>query len=100
MSGRRRAQPFGCPLDGNVKGLNGLRAGVELHDALGNSIGLYDFFDASNGSIYPQIFHGETFTHISAGANWAVTSVPEPGTYALMLGGLAALGFVARRRRS
>lgn len=30
----------------------------------------------------------------------AVTSVPEPETYALMLAGLGVLGFVARRRRS
>ena len=30
----------------------------------------------------------------------ASTTVPEPGTYALMLGGLAGLGLVARRRRS
>lgn len=28
-----------------------------------------------------------------------VTPIPEPGTYAMMLGGLAAVGFVARRRR-
>jgi len=28
-----------------------------------------------------------------------VTAVPEPGTYALMLAGLAGMGFVVRRRR-
>lgn len=29
----------------------------------------------------------------------SVTAVPEPGTYAMLLAGLAAIGFVARRRR-
>lgn len=29
-----------------------------------------------------------------------VTAVPEPGTYALLLSGLAAVGFVARRRQA
>ena len=30
----------------------------------------------------------------------SVTAVPEPETYAMMLAGLAALGFLARRRQS
>jgi hypothetical protein len=82
------------------QGGGGLRAGVDLIDSFDNEIGHYDFFDASGGSIYPQIFHGETFTHVSAGANWTVTSVPEPGTWALMFSGLGALAFVVRRRRA
>jgi hypothetical protein len=78
---------------------NGVRAGAELVDATGEGIGLFDFFAASGGTIYPQVFHGEEFTHAAAGATWTVASVPEPQTWGLMLGGLAALGAVARRRR-
>ena len=32
-------------------------------------------------------------------ANYSLTPVPEPETYALMLAGLGAMGFVARRRK-
>jgi hypothetical protein len=33
-------------------------------------------------------------------ANFAVSAVPEPETYALMLGGLGLVGFMARRRKA
>ena len=32
-------------------------------------------------------------------ANFSVTAIPEPETYALMLAGLGAVGFMSRRRR-
>ncbi|CAN5353657.1 hypothetical protein BH11PSE9_BH11PSE9_24570 [soil metagenome] len=76
----------------------GLRAEVELLDGSNNKIGSYDFFDASNGAIYPQIFHGENFTHVAAGATWTVSSVPEPQTWAMLLAGLAGITWITRRR--
>jgi hypothetical protein len=32
--------------------------------------------------------------------SYNVAAIPEPGTYAMLIGGLAAVGFMARRRRS
>ena len=51
-------------------------------------------FVASASGNLTASFDGTTLTVGS------VVAVPEPETYALMLGGLAAVGFVARRRRS
>ncbi len=43
-------------------------------------------------------------TRVEAGSNFngqlMLTPVPEPETYAMMLAGLAALGFLARRRKN
>ncbi len=41
---------------------------------------------------------GITGTSASYGGNLVATPVPEPETYAMMLAGLGALGFLARRR--
>ncbi|MEP7099277.1 MAG: PEP-CTERM sorting domain-containing protein [Burkholderiales bacterium] len=61
----------------------------------GTGNGLVDFTFTFNTNMYPSkdvVIDRVYFA--------ATPAVPEPETYALMLGGLAAMGFVARRRRS
>ncbi|HWI12423.1 MAG TPA: PEP-CTERM sorting domain-containing protein [Burkholderiaceae bacterium] len=43
---------------------------------------------------------GGNETFFIADAGGPIAAVPEPQTYALLLAGLAGIGFVARRRRS
>lgn len=41
---------------------------------------------------------GKGLSHVVLYGGGPVAAIPEPGTYAMMLAGLAAVGFVARRR--
>jgi hypothetical protein len=66
----------------------------------------FAIFKGAAGSGYQYIIgfndigagNDSDFDDLVIGVNF--TPVPEPGTYALILAGLAAVGFVARRRRS
>jgi PEP-CTERM motif len=71
-----------------------------------NQISTYAFENKNSYDLTPMT--GTTFVFYGLGGDKAeqyylsamtVTAVPEPETYALMLAGLAAVGFVARRRR-
>lgn len=49
---------------------------------------------------FNDAFSGDRdFDDYKVGVNFVAAPVPEPSTYALMLAGLAAVGFMARRRR-
>jgi len=58
----------------------------------------YAQFTATAGSI-TGIRFDSAGTDAFEVSNFSVTAVPEPETYALMLAGLGALGFIARRRK-
>jgi hypothetical protein len=81
---------LGAPLPGTDNARLIWRAGVGYHP--GNTIVATAFDDATGG--YSDGSAPDTGT-------WLVSltaPVPEPGTYALILGGLAAIGLVIRRR--
>jgi hypothetical protein len=66
---------------------------IEVTDVLGKNDGQRYFLGVM------QAHYGIAGELVEGGQLYILTQVPEPESYALMLGGLGALAFVARRRR-
>jgi len=59
----------------------------------------YSFVASSGTTALSFMATGSSDSYGTSLDNVSVAAVPEPSTYALMFGGLAAIGFIARRRR-
>lgn len=88
-------------LDGKIAGVTSFGLTFrDLQDANGN----YTLCSAVNPDILCGInstfgeFSGDT--RVSAHRQWILSTIPEPETYAMMLLGLGAIGWVARRLRA
>jgi hypothetical protein len=86
------ASATAAAVDGNAAGLVGSLGGtVSTTWAAGDTMWIRwtDLNDSGND-------HGLAIDNVSL----SVSAVPEPSTYAMLLAGVAAIGFVARRRRN
>lgn len=77
---------------GNLVDTDASATGFSLHNV---AAGTYNILATGTIDFTPASpVHGVAFL----GANYAVTAVPEPETYGMLLGGLALMGVVARRK--
>jgi hypothetical protein len=93
-------------ITGDISGSKYLLTGIKINGTAWDLSGGTSNVNLGSFNIGPasQIEIAVTGNRLGAGSNFQgslvlTSAVPEPETYALMLGGLAAVGFMIRRRR-
>ena len=92
------------PVAGSPATLTFSGAGVDYVSFLWGSPDLFNSLTVNSTGSAGQVFTATSLVFSSSdnafeSANFSITPIPEPETYALMMAGLGAMGFVARRRR-
>ena len=83
---------FSSATVGSLVDFDASAQGFNLHNV---AAGTYNILASGTIDYTPASpVHGVAFL----GANYSVTAVPEPETYGMLLGGLALMGVVARRK--
>jgi hypothetical protein len=86
----------------SAQNISGLGATLNGTPATVLNSGKFSFasLESSGQSPFTLTLTGTPKTGAIYTGELSVTAVPEPGTYALMIAGLASVGFVARRRKA
>ena len=73
--------------------------GFSVRNGDQNSSQYVQFMGIGGSQITSVVFNNEPARDAFETANYSITPIPEPGTYALFLAGLGALAFMAKRRK-
>ena len=93
------SQNGGCATVGGLWDWNG--NGYDVYDinSLVVNLGGWDLFAPQGINDAGQIV-GFGFDEFGVNRGWLLEAVPEPGTWAMLIGGFGMVGAAARRRRS
>jgi len=87
-------------------GLSDIDFGTKFGQGAGNRLSQNDFVSWNVAGLQFDSLLADMYVHVQGGPNGGsakytpATTVPEPGTFAMVLAGLGLIGFTVRRRKS